>query len=100
MTHTPEAATLWRSAQTVLLKGGHLIDPAAGRDGPHDVFLRLGKIEAVAAQITREADLTVRLSGCVLAPGFGDLHVHLREPGDEDAETIESGTAAAAAGGF
>ena len=100
MTQTPEAAKLWGNAQTILLKGAHLIDPEAAIDGPHDVFLRRGKVEAIAPQIAREADLTVRLDGCVLAPGFGDMHVHLREPGDEDAETIESGTRAAAVGGF
>lgn len=100
MTQTPEAAKLWAGAQTILIKGAHLIDPAAGLDGPHDVFLRRGKVEGVAPQIAREADLTVRLDGGVLAPGFGDMHVHLREPGDEDAETIESGTHAAAVGGF
>ncbi|MFH1144420.1 MAG: dihydroorotase [Candidatus Eisenbacteria bacterium] len=91
---------LWERAETVLLKGGRLIDPAAGVDESRDLFLRRGKVEGVAPGIAREADLTLDLTGHVVAPGFGDMHVHLREPGDEDAETIASGSHAAAVGGF
>jgi dihydroorotase len=100
MAITPEATVLWEKAETILLRGAHVVDPATGLDGPHDAFLRRGKIELIAPGIHREADLTLDLKGLVLAPGFGDLHVHLREPGNEDAETIESGCRAAAAGGF
>jgi len=91
---------LWERAETILMKGGRLIDPAAGLDEERDLFLRRGRLELIAPAITREADLTCDLTGRVVAPGFGDLHVHLREPGDEDAETIASGCRAAAAGGF
>lgn len=100
MAIAPEAKVLWERAETILLRGGRVVDPAGGFDGPGAAFLRHGKIELVAPEIHREADLTVELAGLVLSPGLGDLHVHLREPGQEDAETIESGTRAAARGGF
>ncbi len=100
MAHTLSNTQLWQTAETILLRGGHLVDPAAGLDGPHDLFIRRGRLEAIAPQITREADLVLTLSDLVVAPGFGDMHVHLREPGQEDAETIASGCRAAAAGGF
>jgi len=96
----PEAKILWEQAETILLRGGRLVDPASERDGAHDLFLRGGRVELIAPEIRREADLTIDLSGLVVAPGLGDLHVHLREPGGEDAETIASGTLAAARGGF
>ncbi|MBD3235260.1 MAG: amidohydrolase family protein [Candidatus Eisenbacteria bacterium] len=100
MTSFAEAQRWWGAAETILLRGGHLIDPAAGIDEPQDIFLRRGHIEAIAGRIGRDADLRVELEGLCIAPGFGDIHVHLREPGGEDAETIESGSAAAARGGF
>ena len=96
----PDASRIWSGAETVLLQGAQVCDPGNERDGVQDVLVRKGRIEAVAPEITRPADLRMDLQGLVLAPGFGDLHVHLREPGDEDAETIASGTAAAARGGF
>jgi len=91
---------MWRSAETILLRGGRLVDPAAEIDGRQDLFIRRGRLEGKAAEISRDADLTFDLSGLVIAPGFGDAHVHLREPGNEDAETIASGSLAAARGGF
>ncbi|MBM3316497.1 MAG: dihydroorotase [Candidatus Eisenbacteria bacterium] len=100
MAITPEAKVLWEKAETILLRGGRIVDPEAGLDGPGDAFLRRGRVELVAPAIHREADLAVELRGLVLAPGFGDLHVHLREPGREDAETIATGSRAAALGGF
>ncbi len=100
MTDGPDARKLWQAAETILLRGGRICDPASGYDRPGDVFLRRGRIEAVAERITREADLEIDTTGLVLAPGLGDMHVHLREPGYEDAETIATGTRAAAAGGF
>jgi dihydroorotase len=86
----------------VLLRGGRLVDPAAGRDGPADMLLAGGAVAAVTPAGAAEAsgaDL-VDCDGLVVSPGFCDLHVHLREPGREDAETIESGSRAAALGGF
>lgn len=79
------------------LAGGRVIDPAAGRDGPANVLVEDGRIVHVGAGSLGEQ---IDVSGAVVAPGLVDVHVHLREPGREDAETIATGTAAAAAGGY
>jgi dihydroorotase len=85
----------------VLLKGGRLVDPSSGLDGTGDLLVRDGKIESVGGNIAAPADSTViDCSGQVVAPGFIDVHCHLREPGREDVETIATGVRAAAAGGF
>jgi dihydroorotase len=76
-----------------------LVDPAAGREGPADLVVREGVIESVVWLEGADA-AGVDATGVVVAPGFIDLHVHLREPGNEDAETVASGLAAAAHGGF
>ena len=76
-----------------------LVDPAAGREGPGDIVVRDGVLESVAWLDESEAD-GVDDRGVVVAPGFIDLHAHLREPGNEDAETIATGLVAAAHGGF
>jgi dihydroorotase len=76
-----------------------LVDPAAGREGPGEIVVREGVLEAVTWLDGDEAD-GIDASGVVIAPGFIDLHAHLREPGNEDAETVASGLAAAAHGGF
>jgi dihydroorotase len=76
-----------------------LVDPAAGREGPGEIVVRDGILEAVTWLDGAEAD-GVDANGVVVAPGFIDLHAHLREPGNEDAETVASGLAAAAHGGF
>jgi dihydroorotase len=76
-----------------------LVDPAAGREGPADVVVRDGILEAVTWLDGPEAD-GVDATGVVVTPGFIDLHAHLREPGNEDAETVATGLAAAAHGGF
>ncbi len=87
---------------TILLQGGHLIDPSTGFDAPADVLLRDGRVEEVAVpgQAKSIADETLNVKGLIVAPGFIDLHVHLREPGQTHKENIATGTAAAAAGGF
>jgi dihydroorotase len=78
-----------------------VIDPASGRDGAADVLLLDGKVTAVAPNLAaREGAEILDAAGCVVAPGFVDLHVHLREPGREDVETIATGARAAVAGGF
>jgi dihydroorotase len=78
-----------------------VIDPAAGRDGKADVLVVDGRIASVAPKLAAEGGAEVLdASGCVVAPGFVDLHVHLREPGREDVETIATGARAAVAGGF
>ncbi|HEV8613059.1 MAG TPA: amidohydrolase family protein, partial [Gemmatimonadales bacterium] len=85
----------------LLIRGGRVIDPSRGSDGPADVYVKNGKIEAVGRNIPVEQGVSViDAAGKVVAPGLIDLHVHLREPGFEHAETIASGAAAAAAGGF
>jgi len=76
-----------------------LVDPGAGREGPGEVVVRDGLLEAVTWLSGARAK-GVRPDGVVVAPGFIDLHAHLREPGNEDAETVASGLAAAAHGGF
>jgi len=87
---------------TILLKGGHLVDPASGVDALADLVLRDGRVEEIAepGKAKATADETLNLKGLIVAPGFVDLHVHLREPGQTHKESIASGTAAAAAGGF
>jgi dihydroorotase len=87
---------------SLLIKGGHVIDPAAKVDAPMDVLLRDGHVAEVAppGKIRGGADEKFDARGLIVAPGFIDLHVHLREPGQSYKETIATGTAAAAAGGF
>jgi dihydroorotase len=86
---------------SLLIHGGHLIDPAARIDAPMDVLLRDGRVAEVAPpKKIKGADRKFDARGLVVAPGFIDLHVHLREPGQQHKETIATGTAAAAAGGF
>ncbi len=88
-------------ARALLISGGRVIDPASGTDGPADVLIEDGSVRAVGAGIAApDGARTLDAAGMVVAPGFVDLHCHLREPGFEDKETIETGTAAAAAGGF
>src|SRR4051794_33311541 len=76
-----------------------LVDPLSGREGPGEIVVSDGVVEAVTWLQGGEAD-GVDDRGVVVAPGFVDLHVHFREPGNEDAETVASGLAAAAHGGF
>lgn len=85
---------------TLVIRDGHVIDPDR-INGPADVLIEDGKIVAVGKHLSAPASATViRAQGRLVVPGFVDLHVHFREPGFEYKETIESGTAAAAAGGF
>jgi dihydroorotase len=85
-----------------LLKGGHLVDPLQGLDAVRDVLIEDGRVAAVGIDLPIGADVEVVAvpAGFIVCPGFVDMHVHLREPGQEHKETIATGTAAAAAGGF
>jgi dihydroorotase len=85
---------------SLLIGGGRVIDPASGYDAVADVLIRDGRIEAVGAGLKAEGARVLNAAGSIVAPGFIDMHVHLREPGIEHAETIETGGKAAAAGGF
>jgi len=87
---------------TLLITSGRVIDPSSGIDRPMDVLLRNGRVAELAAPGVLQASPqeTLDAKGCIVAPGFIDLHVHLREPGQSHKETIATGTACAAAGGF
>ncbi len=84
----------------LLIKSGRVVDPASGLDDRRDILIEAGRIAAVDRPIERADADVLDASALVVAPGFIDMHVHLREPGQEGAETIASGTRAAAAGGF
>src|SRR5262249_39471855 len=81
-------------------KGGRVVDPAGGIDATLDVLVDAGKIARIEGGIPANGARVIEARGLVVAPGFVDMHVHLREPGQEGEETIETGTRAAAAGGF
>lgn len=83
------------------LVGGRVIDPASGVDGERTVWIEDGRIASVEAPGALASDAqTIDCTGCWILPGFVDLHVHLREPGEEHKETIETGARAAVCGGF
>ena len=83
----------------ILITGGTIVDPTGERRA--DVAIASGRVAAVAPSITAEpGDIVLDAAGCVVSPGLVDLHVHLREPGKEEAETIETGSRGAALGGF
>src|SRR5579885_2010278 len=84
----------------LLIRGGRVIDPASSHDAMADVLIEDSRIAAVAPRIEPAGAEILDAGGLIVAPGFIDMHVHLREPGIEHAETIESGSRAAAAGGY
>ncbi|MGE0405409.1 MAG: dihydroorotase [Candidatus Korobacteraceae bacterium] len=90
------------SAPSLLIRGGRLIDPVSGIDAEMDILLRDGRVAEVApsGKIRGNAEETFDARKLVVTPGLIDLHVHLREPGQAHKETIATGTAAAAMGGF
>src|SRR5512133_2486443 len=85
---------------SIVIKNGRVIDPASGTDRVADVLIVDGRIAGVAPNLSSPTAQVFDATGMIVAPGFIDMHVHLREPGFEHAETIESGSRAAAAGGF
>lgn len=84
----------------LIIRNGRVIDPASNLDRKADVLIVDGHVAAVGENIDAAGSETLDATGCVVAPGFIDMHSHLREPGFEHAETIETGSRAAAAGGF
>jgi dihydroorotase len=86
---------------SMMLKGGRVIDPAAGRDGVFDVLVEGGRIARIGKDLpVNGAEVFEMAPGWIVAPGLIDIHVHLREPGQEHKETVASGTRSAVAGGF
>ena len=83
-----------------LLRGGHVVDPSLELDGRADVRLRDGRVAAIGKLQPETGESVLDVDGLVVTPGWIDVHVHLREPGQEWKETIGTGTHAAAAGGF
>ncbi|HUA18343.1 MAG TPA: dihydroorotase [Bryobacteraceae bacterium] len=84
----------------LVIRNGRVIDPASRLDALRDVAIESGKIAAIGENLDATGAEQFDATGLIVAPGFIDMHVHLREPGFEHAETIESGSRAAAAGGF
>ena len=88
------------SQQRIWIRGGRILDPAAERDEPGDVLIEGGVIAAVGAKFDARDAEVIDAKGAWIAPGFVDLHTHLREPGQEYKEDIASGGRSAVAGGF
>ncbi|MGE0056383.1 MAG: dihydroorotase [Dehalococcoidia bacterium] len=87
--------------ERLLIKGGRILDPANGVDiASGSVLIEDGKIAAVGASVSADGARVIDAAGLVITPGFVDLHTHLRDPGFEYKETVETGTRAAARGGF
>ncbi|HUR94720.1 MAG TPA: dihydroorotase [Gemmatimonadales bacterium] len=85
----------------ILIRGGRVIDPSRNTDEMADLLLQGGKVEGMGQNLAQpDGAEIVEAAGMVVAPGLIDLHVHLREPGQEDLETVATGAMAAAAGGF
>ena len=87
-------------SKRIIIRGGRVVDPATNGDAITDVLLEDGCIAAVGTNIAAEGAREIDARGLVVAPGFVDVHTHLRDPGLEYKEDIASGTAAAARGGF
>ena len=88
--------------KTMLIKNGHLLDPSQDLDGNYDLLIKDGRVAEMApkGKLQATADEVIDAAGLIISPGFIDIHVHLREPGQSHKETIATGTMAAAAGGF
>ncbi|HEV2287879.1 MAG TPA: dihydroorotase [Candidatus Acidoferrales bacterium] len=84
----------------LLIKNGRVIDPTSKTDSHADVLIDKGKIAKIGAGISAGDAVVLDAANCIVAPGFIDMHCHLREPGGEISETIQSGTQSAARGGF
>src|SRR5262245_10964883 len=84
---------------TLCLRGGRVIDPSQSFDSVTDLWIKDGRVAGLGPRPDLRADRTLDATGKIVCPGLIDMHVHLREPGREEDETIASGTAAALAGG-
>src|SRR3972149_8548934 len=87
------------SQRDLVIQHGRVLDPSQGMDREADVLVRDGRIAAIGENLAADGAERLDAAGCLVAPGFIDLHCHLREPGKEYAETIESGGRAAATAG-
>jgi dihydroorotase len=87
-------------SEALVLRGGRVVDPAQGLDDVVDVLIRDGCVAGIGRKLKPKGAQVLDVSSLLVVPGLIDVHVHLREPGREDKETIASGTRAAAAGGF
>ena len=84
----------------ILIQGGRVIDPSQDIDGTLDVLIEDGAVAKIDGQIDGKDAEVIDAAGLVVSPGLIDIHIHLREPGQEYKETVRTGTMAAAAGGF
>ena len=84
----------------ILIKNGHLVDPKNKIDGMMDVLIENDRIKKVAKKIVEKSDKEIDAKGKIVVPGLIDIHVHLRQPGFEYKETIQTGLRAAVKGGF
>ena len=85
---------------TILIKNGRILNPSENLDKIMDIYVEDGVIKEKAENITREADRVIDAKNCYVMPGLIDLHVHFRDPGLTYKEDIETGSRAAAKGGF
>lgn len=85
---------------TILIKNGRILDPASKKDETGDILIKDGVIAKTGKSIKEKADRQIDASGCYIMPGFIDMHVHLRDPGFTQKETVETGAQAAARGGY
>ena len=97
---TIESRDNLRGLVKLLIKGGRIIDPSQQIDQRSDLLIEGGSVKSIGDALDADGADVFDADGLVVAPGFVDLHVHLREPGEEYKETIASGSAAAVAGGF
>ena len=79
---------------SLMIKGGRVLDPATDTDKIADIYIEDGVVKKIGTKLKEKADETIDASGKYVMPGFIDLHVHLRDPGQTDKETIETGAAA------
>src|SRR5580698_10861220 len=84
---------------TILIRSGTILDPSQNLEKKADLFIEGGKIAAIGGGQST-ADRVIEAGGCFVTPGLIDIHVHFREPGDEEEETVATGSASAVAGGF